>query len=279
MNTRQPQTSLSLRAWPRAGICAVVTLIGWNASVTNAADSAGQTTWRPLPLVTNGKVDTNWLHLGWGKFVVDEGVLRTDCDPRGLGLLVYKKEKLGNCQIRVVFKPKEEKSNSGVYVRIADGILDEVNRPGATFARDANGTPSKESMEQMQASAQREEGPWFAVHRGYEVQIAGGGDPLHGTGAIYSLANSAGTATKAGEWRTMIITLAGTKVTVDLDGKRASSFDSAGSNLPPRKQWYEPKREPKRPEAGYLGLQTHDPGDVVWFKEISVRPVPASEAK
>jgi hypothetical protein len=178
-----------------------------------------------------------------------------------------------------VFKPKEAKSNSGVYVRIADGILGETNRPGAAFERDASGTPSKASMEKMQASGEREEGPWFAVHNGYEVQIAGGGDPLHGTGAIYSLADSSGTATKAGEWRTMIITLAGTKITVDVDGKRASSFDSANPNVPLRKQWHEPKREPKRPEVGYLGLQTHDPGDVVWFKEISVRPVPSSETK
>lgn len=244
-----------------------------------AADSPSEPAWRSLPLVTEGKVDTNWVHLGWGGFVAEGGMLRTDCDPKGLGLLVYKKERLGNCQMRVVFKPKEAKSNSGVYVRLADGILEQVNQPGAAFVRDAQGTPTQESMENMQASAEREEGPWFAVHRGYEVQIAGGGDPLHGTGAIYSLADSAGTATQAGEWRTMIITLAGTKITVDLDGKRASTFDSVNPNLPPQKQWHEPKREPKRPEVGYIGLQNHDPGDVVWFKEISVRPLPAARGK
>jgi hypothetical protein len=26
---------------------------------------------------------------------------------------------------------------------------------------------------------------------------------------------------------------------------------------------------------GYIGLQNHDPGDIVWFREISVRPLPA----
>ena len=239
-----------------------------------AADSTTELTWRSLPLVTNGKVDTNWVFLGWGKFAVDDGMLRTDPDAKGLGLLVYKKEKLGNCQVRVVFKPTEVKSNSGVYVRIGDGILGEVNRPGAAFERDANGTPSKVSEEKMRASADREEGPWYAVHQGYEAQIAG-----DSTGSIYSLANSSVTGTKAGEWRTMIITLAGTKISVELDGKPASSFDSANRDLPPPKQWYEPKREPKRPEVGYLGLQTHDPGDIVWYKEIAVRPLPASETK
>jgi len=263
----------------RKAIAVAGSLVVLFAGLARAADSATEPAWRSLPLVTDGKVDANWVHLGWGAFVVDDGMLRTDPEAKGLGLLVYKKEKLGNCQIRVVFKPKEAKSNSGVYVRIADGILGEQNRPGAVFERDAAGSPTQESAEKMQASGEREEGPWFAVHRGYEVQIAGGGDPLHGTGAIYSLADSAGTATKPGEWRTMIITLDGTKITVDLDGKRASSFDSAGTDLPPRKQWHEPKREPKRPEVGYLGLQNHDPGDIVWFKEISVRPLTASRTR
>jgi len=56
-----------------------------------------------------------------------------------------------------------------------------------------------------------------------------------------------------------------------VDGDRASAFNPRASDLPPRKQWHEPKREPKRPVEGYLGLQNHDPGDVVWFKEVSVR--------
>jgi hypothetical protein len=38
-----------------------------------------------------------------------------------------------------------------------------------------------------------------------------------------------------------------------------------------RKLRTEPIRELKRPTHGYIGLQTHDPGDVVWFKEVSVR--------
>ena len=247
--------------------------------VLRSAESASEPAWRPLPLITEGKVDPNWIHVGWGGFVVDEGALRTECDPKGLGLLVYKKERLGNCQIRVVFKPKEVKSNSGVYVRITDGILDQVNNPGAAFERDASGKPSKESMEKMQASADREEGAWYAVHHGYEVQIAGGGDPLHGTGSIYSLAPTKPDPSKGGEWRTMVITLAGEKIFVDLDGQRITRFDARTLDTPPQKQWHEPKREPKRPQAGYLGLQNHDPGDIVWFREVSVRPLPSASAK
>ncbi|HKQ39375.1 MAG TPA: DUF1080 domain-containing protein [Verrucomicrobiae bacterium] len=235
--------------------------------------------WRALPLIQNGKVHPNWGHTGWGEFVVEGDTLRTECDPRGLGLLVYKKEKFGNCQIRVVFKTKDERSNSGVYVRIADGILKEIGKHGPTFDRDPSGKISDESMTKAKAAAEREEGPWFAVHRGYEVQIAGGGDTWHRTGAIYSLAQSTVTSKKPGAWQTMLITFEGSRILVDLDGQRSTTFDSNSADLPPRKQWHEPKREPKRPESGYIGLQNHDPGDIVWFKEISVRPLPAAKKK
>jgi hypothetical protein len=245
----------------------------------HAAESNTEPEWRPLPLVSHGKVDPNWVQIGWGGFSVDDGALRTEPVGKGLGLLVYRKERLGNCQIRIVYKSKDAKSNAGIYVRMADGILDQVGKPGAAFNRDAAGKISKESMEQVKASAEREEGPWYAVHHGYEVQIADGGDTMHRTGAIYSLAPSSFASKNAGEWRTMVITLSGEKIRVDLDGQRVSTFDPKNPDLPPRKQWHEPKREPARPEAGYLGLQNHDPGDVVWFKEVSVRALPAGGAK
>jgi len=235
--------------------------------------------WRTLPLITNGKIDPNWMHVGWGGFVVDQGALRTDCDPKGLGLLVYKKERLGNCQIRVVFKSKEPQSNAGVYVRIADGILEQAGKPGAAFERDAAGKPSEASLETVKASAERAEGPWFAVHRGYEVQIADGTDPFHRTGAIYSLAPASAAPQTGDEWRTLIVTLAGERILVDLNGQRLSNFDPGSPYVPPQKEWHEPKREPKRPQAGYIGLQNHDPGDVVWYKEISVRPLPDGGVK
>ena len=192
---------------------------------------------------------------------------------------MYKKEKLGNCQVRVVFKTKDERSNSGVYVRIADGILKEIAKHGPTFDRDAAGKISDESMIKAKAAAEKEEGPWFAVHRGFEVQIAGGGDTWHRTGAIYSLAQSKVESGKPGDWQTMIITLDGSRINVDLNGQPTTTFDSNSPDLPPRKQWHEPKREPKRPDAGYIGLQNHDPGDIVWFKEVSVRPLPKAKAR
>lgn len=248
-------------------IC-LVALVAGNL-LTQAAE---RNSWRNLPLIKDGKTHPDWVQIGYGHMAVEDGAIRTEPAPGGLGLFTYKKEKLGNCQIRVVFKAKDQRANAGVYVRIADGILDQVKQPGAPFDRNASGEPSDASMEKVKASAEKEEGAWYAVHNGYEVQIAGGGDELHRTGAIYSLAPSTSVA-RPGEWQTLVITLDGTKISVALDGKAVSKLDTAASNLPPRKQWHEPKREPKRPEVGYIGLQTHDPGDVVWFKEVSVRPL------
>ena len=230
--------------------------------------------WRPLPLIDGGKIAPGWVHIGWGGFTVDGGALRTHCDPRGLGLLVYERERLGQCQLRIVFKTEQPRSNAGVYVRLADGILAQRNQPGAAFERDAAGKISAPSMERMQASADRAEGPWYAVHHGYEVQIMDNAGALHRTGAIYSLAESAADAPRPGEWRTLLITLDGERILVDLDGRRVTDFDARRRPLPERQQWYEPKREPVRPRAGYIGLQNHDPGDVVWFREVSVRPLP-----
>lgn len=58
-----------------------------------------------------------------------------------------------------------------------------------------------------------------------------------------------------------------------IDGKRVTTFDPDGKYVPADRQWFEPKRNPKRPTAGYLGLQNHDSGDEVYFKEVSIRPL------
>jgi hypothetical protein len=246
-----------------------------------SADASADGGWRTLALVEGGKVAPTWRFTGYGAMTVDNDVsggaaaLRTDCDARGLGLLVYAREKFGDCQIRVVYRLKDPRSNSGVYVRIADGILDKAGEQPPPATRDANGKLTDAGAKAMQEASEKELGPWYAVHHGYEVQIADGADAFHRTGAVYSLtkAEAAPPLADPAGWRTMLITLQGERVSVDVDGQRVSTFDAAAGNVPQRKVWHEPKREPKRPTKGYIGLQTHDPGDVVWFKEVSVRPL------
>jgi hypothetical protein len=180
----------------------------------------------------NGKDLTGWKMTGWGKFVVENGLLKTT---GGMGLLVYEGQKFGNCTLRVVFKTTGGRGNSGIYIRMPE------------VATDA----------------------WYGVHNGYEVQIDAGGDEWHATGALYSLSKSKkGFQKPNGEWNTMDITMAGQRTTVRLNGEIVNEFEGT-QPVPERKMWYEPVRGP-RPDSGYIGVQNHDVESVVYFREISV---------
>ncbi|MFO0888736.1 MAG: DUF1080 domain-containing protein [Isosphaeraceae bacterium] len=148
-------------------------------------DPAG---WRSL---FDGKTLEGWQHVGPGRFVVEDGVLRTE---GGMGLLWFEREKLGDCVLRVVYRTANRRSNSGVYIRIAD----------------------------------RPKDPWFAVHHGFEVQIAETAQPGRGTGSIYTFARAAANPARVGEWNTLEITLQGQKIATVINGVPVSEFDAGG---------------------------------------------------
>src|SRR5262245_58868481 len=118
--------------------------------------------WRALPLIKEGKVDPAWVQVGYGGFSGEDGGLRTERDEKGLGLLLYRKEKFGDCQVRVVYKCKDARSNSGVFVRIDDGILGKVNEKHAPASRDSRGQLTKESLQIFKDASEKELGPWYA---------------------------------------------------------------------------------------------------------------------
>ena len=72
-----------------------------------------------------------------------------------------------------------------------------------------------------------------------------------------------------GEWNTMEITLKGQETVVKLNGETVNDF-FANQAVPPRQHWFEPVRGP-RAEFGYIGLQNHDAGSTVYFKEVAAR--------
>src|SRR5918999_4780255 len=177
-----------------------------------APAAAAERSWRSLPLIQGGKVAPAWFHTGYGTFTVDDGALRTDCDERGLGLLVYGKEKFGDCQVRVVYRSKDPRSNAGVYIRIDDGILQQAGKQPPPASRE-NGKLTEQGLAAMKEASEKDLGPWYAVHHGYEVQIADAGDEFHRTGAIYSLTKAeAVPPTSPGQWREILITLKGNHV-------------------------------------------------------------------
>jgi hypothetical protein len=255
-------------------IATVCVSLWFTPTFAQANDAVQAGSWRALPLITNGQVDPHWVQIGYGSFIVDNGALRTECDEKGMGLLLYKAETLGNCQIRVVFKSQDAKSNAGVFVRIDPEILTKASQNAKPIKRDEKSKLSKEMLKHLEDASEQELGAWYPVHHGYEIQICDSADEYHRTGAIYSLAKAVAPAKKpTADWRTMIITLKGNRIQVEVDGQQLSSFDPSGKDVPARRHWTEPKRDPPRPEKGFIGLQNHDPGDVVYFKEVSVRPL------
>ncbi len=201
-------------------------LIGLVSPYGQAKSAAWKKLW-------NGKDFTGWKHVGPGKFVIEDGLLKTQ---GGMGLLWYTKEKLGNGVLRAVFKTERDNSNSGVFIRI----------------------PEKPTE------------PWMPVNRGYEVQIDNGEDDYHVTGVLYSLTKARARPQKPpGEWNTMEITLDGPHTVVLLNGVKVTDYTERES-VPPKVKDYEPDRGP-RPEQGFVGLQNHSDKDVVFFKEVSFR--------
>jgi hypothetical protein len=153
----------------------------------------------------------------------------------GMGLLWYTREMLSNVVLRVVYR-NPDGVNSGVFIRI----------------------PEKPTE------------PWMPVNRGYEVQIDDRENEYHVTGVLYSLTRAAATPPRT-DWNTMDISLDGDRTTVTINGVLVTDYRE-GQPVPPKKEEWEPDRGP-RPVAGYVGVQNHGDDDVVYFREISVKPI------
>ncbi len=188
----------------------------------------------------NGKDLTGWTHVGPGHMTVENGLIQTH---GGMGLLYWNAGKVGNCVIRVVYRMRDENDNSGVFIRIP--------------------------------VEPREE--WMPVHYGYEVQIdnhpeTSNEDEYHITGTLYSLTKPLAKPGKPGpEWNTLEITLDGLHTMVFVNGVKVTDY-TEGDPVPPRKFGFEPQRGP-RPREGWFGLQNHSDKDIVFFKEVALRPL------
>ncbi|MBV8812323.1 MAG: DUF1080 domain-containing protein [Acidobacteriaceae bacterium] len=199
-----------------------------------AAQESG-TDWIPL---FNGKDLNGWKHVGPGSMSVENSLIRTH---GGMGLLYWTGGPVGNCTIHVVYKMRDKNDNSGVFVRIPVEPLE----------------------------------PWMPVNYGYEVQIdniAEGEDEYHITGTLYSLTKPLGRPGKPGpEWNTMDITLDGPHTVVVVNGVKVTDY-TEGEEVPPKKLSFEPERG-RRPIFGFFGLQNHSDNDIVFFKEVALKPL------
>jgi hypothetical protein len=183
----------------------------------------------------NGKNLDGWRQAGPGRFVVVDGMLKTE---GGMGLLWYTREKIGHAKIRVVFKLNAKDADSGVFIRI----------------------PEKPTE------------PWMPVNRGYEVEIGDWPDDYSCTGVLYTFSKALARPIKPmGQWNTLEITVDGPRTVVYLNEVKVTDF-TEGQPVPDKHPGsVDPDRGP-RPDSGYIGLQNH-PGSEVYFREVSLTPL------
>lgn len=140
----------------------------------------------------NGRFNKHgWNHYGPGFFELDHktGVLKSKL---GMGLFWYAKKMVSDFTLDLEFMVDQERSNSGVFLRI----------PGVPFDN-------------------------YYVGHSFEVQIYHPGDGIHRTGAIYDAEPPITDATKgAGEWNHYSITFRGDKIIVYLNGVKVMDWQA-----------------------------------------------------
>lgn len=96
--------------------------------------------------------------------------------------------------------------------------------------------------------------PWVAINDGYELQICDTAEAKHNTGSVYSIKGSTHIPTKpVGEWNHYEITVIGQRYTIRVNGELVNEFVG------------------ERGTEGYVGIQNHDDGSPVAFRNIRVR--------
>ena len=219
------------------------TFLMFNVFTINAQTKKDVSQWKQL---FNGKDLTGWKHVGGGSRFVEEGLLASK---GGMGLLYWTGGKLGNCVIRVVYKMQKFNSNAGIFIRV----------------------PIEPKEE------------WMPVYYGYEVQIdnhpeTSNEDEYHISGTLYAFTKPLAKPGKPGpQWNTMEITLDGPRTIVYLNGEKVTDY-TEGQPTPERKFSFEPYPG-IRPNEGYIGLQNHGDEDIVYFKEVAVRPLIKKDKK
>ncbi len=136
----------------------------------------------------NGLDQEGWNMAGPGRFRVIEQERALESEG-GMGLLWYSKKMYGDFILKIDWKVKRKKDNSGIFVRFSDPDND----------------------------------PWIAVKTGYEIQIDDlalpEGRAENKTGSIYDIVPpSVLTSKQVGEWNTFEIHALGQNYTVILNG-------------------------------------------------------------
>ncbi len=97
--------------------------------------------------------------------------------------------------------------------------------------------------------------PWVAVRKGYEIQISGNKANKKNTGGIYDIKAPIASEVKVGEWNTYKILTVGNQIGIILNDRLINIFEC---------------QKGRGDEKGYFGLQNHDNGSPVQFRNVKV---------
>ena len=104
--------------------------------------------------------------------------------------------------------------------------------------------------------------------KGYEVQVNNSQSDWRRTGSLYSVEDVKEVLVNDNEWYTEYIKVQGNRVTVKINDKTVVDYTEPEGieNMPDRAE--------KRLSSGTFALQGHDPNSKVYFRKVSVRPLP-----
>ncbi len=104
--------------------------------------------------------------------------------------------------------------------------------------------------------------------KGYEVQVNNTQSDWRRTGGLYGIDDIKEAPAKDDQWFSMLVRVEGQHITVDVDGKRLVDYTE------PKDAQREAHFAGRLLSRGTFALQAHDPGSEVWYKALSVRPLP-----
>lgn len=111
--------------------------------------------------------------------------------------------------------------------------------------------------------------------KGFEVQVNNTYNDKRRTGSLYGVEDVFEAPAKDGAWFNQHIIVKGNKVTIQVDGKKVAEWTQPegfqGLNEKKEGQPYFPLR---KLASGTFALQGHDPGSVVFYKNIRVKLLP-----
>lgn len=106
--------------------------------------------------------------------------------------------------------------------------------------------------------------------KGYEVQVNNSQRDPSRTAGLYAVQDNLEVPAPDGQWFTLAVRVEGKHVTTSVDGKQIADYTE--EDAPQRSD----SMQGRLLSSGTFALQAHDPGSEVHYRNIKVRPLPAS---